>query len=99
MSNPTQYISDHLSSLADEARSLMSATADVAGDKVAEARKRLAAALDSGHDVVQQCKSKAVEYGKVAEKSVRSHPAQSVGIALGVGAVFGFVLRHCCSRK
>ena len=40
-----------LSTLAEDARALMAATADVAGDKVAEARRRLAAALDSGRQV------------------------------------------------
>ncbi len=34
-----------MGTLAEDARALMAATADVAGDKVTEARKRLAATL------------------------------------------------------
>ena len=46
MNNQTQTTSDDVQQLADDARALMAATADVAGEKVCEARKRLAAALE-----------------------------------------------------
>ena len=46
MNKPTQAISNDMGQLAEEARALIAATADVAGDKVVEARKRLAAALE-----------------------------------------------------
>ena len=41
--------------LAEDARALMAATADVAGEKVSEARKRLAAALESGKANLWPC--------------------------------------------
>ena len=44
MSKQTQAISNDMGTLAEDARALMAATADVAGEKVGEARKRLAAA-------------------------------------------------------
>ena len=45
MNKQTQAISNDMGALAEDARALMAATADVAGEKVGEARKRLAAAL------------------------------------------------------
>jgi len=45
MNKQTQAISNDMGQLAEDARALMAATADVAGEKVGEARKRLAAAV------------------------------------------------------
>ena len=44
-----------MGTLAEDARALMAATADVAGEKVGEARKRLAAALESGQGNRRPC--------------------------------------------
>ena len=46
MNKHTQATSNDIGALAEDARALMSATADVAGEKVGEARKRLADALE-----------------------------------------------------
>ena len=78
--------------LAEDARALMAATADVAGDKVAEARKRLAAALESGKELIGRAREKAVERAKAADQVVRENPYQTIAIAFGVGAVIGFLL-------
>jgi hypothetical protein len=51
MNKETQAISNDMRQLAEDAQALMSATADVAGEKVGEARKRLAAALERGKDI------------------------------------------------
>jgi ElaB/YqjD/DUF883 family membrane-anchored ribosome-binding protein len=81
-----------LSTLAEDARALMAATADVAGDKVAEARRRLAAALDSGRQVFGRVREKAVEGAQAADQLVRENPYQTLVIAFGVGAVIGYLL-------
>jgi len=47
MNKETQAIDNDMGQLAEDARNLMAVTADVAGEKVVEARKRLAAALDA----------------------------------------------------
>ena len=63
----------------------MAATADVAGDKVAEARRRLAAAFG-------RIREKAVESAKTADQLVRDNPYQTLAIAFDVGAVMGYLL-------
>ncbi len=78
--------------LADDARALMTATADVAGDKVSEARKRLAAALESGKEIYGRAREKAVEGVKAADEVVHEHPYQAIGIAFGVGALVGYLV-------
>ncbi len=81
-----------LGTLAEDARALMTATADVAGDKVTEARRRLAAALNSSKQVLGRVREKTVEGAKAADQVVRDNPYQTLVIAFGVGAVIGFLL-------
>ena len=99
MSKHTQAISDDVSTLAEDARALMAATSDVAGEKVGEARKRLAAALESAKEIAGQVRDKAVAGAKAADEAVHAHPYQAMGIALGVGAVLGYLLARRCSRS
>jgi len=88
-----------LGTLAEDARALMAATADVAGEKVGEARKRLAAALESGKQIYGRVREKAVEGAKAADQTVRENPYQAIAIALGVGALIGFVVARRCSKS
>lgn len=99
MSKQSHASENDLGSLAEDARALMAATADVAGDKVGEARKRLAAALESGKQIYGSVRDKAVEGAKAADKTVRENPYQAVAIALGVGAVIGYLAARKCSRN
>jgi ElaB/YqjD/DUF883 family membrane-anchored ribosome-binding protein len=99
MNKETQAIRNDMGQLADDARALMTATADVAGDKVSEARKRLAAALERGKEVYGRVKEKAVEGAKVADEAVHEHPYQAIAIGVGVGAVLGYLIARRGSRN
>ena len=99
MNKETQAISNDLGTLAEDARALMAATADVAGEKVGEARKRLAAALESGKEIYGRVRDKAVEGAKAADQTVRENPYQAIAIGVGVGAVLGYLIARRCSRN
>ena len=99
MNKHTQAISNDMGHLAQDAQALMSATADVAGEKVGEARARLAAALERGKEIYGDVRERAVETAKVADKTVRENPYQAIAIGVGVGAVIGFLLARQCSRN
>jgi ElaB/YqjD/DUF883 family membrane-anchored ribosome-binding protein len=98
MNKQTQAEND-LGTLAEDARALMAATADVAGEKVGEARKRLAAALEGGRQIYGRVRDKAVEGAKAADQTVRENPYQAIAIALGVGAIIGYLAARRCSRN
>ena len=85
-------VNHDLSMLAEDARELMAATADLGGEKVLEARKRVAAALESGKEVYGQVREKAIDGARAADQGVRNNPYKAIGIALGVGALIGFLL-------
>ena len=99
MGKQNQTTSNDLGTLAEDARALMAATADVAGEKVGEARKRLAAALENGKEIFSRVKEKAVEGAKATDQAVHEHPYQAIGIALGVGAFIGYLVARRCSRN
>jgi len=80
-----------LGTLAEDARALMAATADVAGEKVGQARQRLAAALESGKEIYGRVRDKTVEGAQAADEALREHPYQAIGIAMGVGALIGYL--------
>ena len=99
MNKEIQAISNDMGTLAEDARTLMAATADVAGEKVGDARKRVAAALERGREIYGRVKEKAVEGAKAADEAVHEHPYEAIGIALGVGALIGYLVAHRCSRN
>ena len=97
MSKETQAVSNDIGQLAEDARALMAATADVAGEKVGEARKRLAEALERGKEVYGCVREKALEGAKAADVAVHAHPYQAIAIGVGVGALLGFLVARRCS--
>jgi len=92
MSKETQAIGNDVGQLAEDARALMAATADVAGEKVGEARKRLAAALENAKHIAANVRDKAVAGAKVADQAVHEHPYQAIAIGVGVGAILGYLI-------
>ena len=100
MNKEAQAISNDMGQLAEDAQALLAATADVAGEKVAEARKRLAAALDRGKDICDRAREKVVNGAKAADEAVHEHPYQAIAIGVGVGAIIGYLLaRRCCRNR
>ncbi len=97
MTKQTQAVGSDVEQLAEEARALMAATADVAGEKVADARKRLADALARGKEIYGEARAKAVEGVKATDEAVRQHPYQSIAIGVGVGAIIGYLVASRCA--
>ena len=99
MNKETQTTSSDIGQLAEDAQALMAATADVAGEKVSQARKRLAAALESAKVIAGNVRDKAVAGAKATDEAVHEHPYQAIAIGVGVGALIGYLLGRRCSRN
>jgi len=84
-------LSHDAGTLAEDARELLDATAEIADEKIAAARDRLAEALESGKATYEKLQDKVVSGARAADKTVRSHPYESIAIAFGIGAVIGFL--------
>jgi ElaB/YqjD/DUF883 family membrane-anchored ribosome-binding protein len=81
-------------SLAEDARALLAATADVAGDKVAAARKQLAMAIEKGRETLQTVQEKAAAGAKATDQIIHNHPYRAIAVGFGVGALIGYLLRR-----
>jgi ElaB/YqjD/DUF883 family membrane-anchored ribosome-binding protein len=99
MNKKMHSASNDIGTLAEDARALVAATADVAGDKVVEARKRLTVALDRGKEIYGRVREQAVEGARAADDAVREHPYQAIAFGVGVGALIGFLVTWRYSRN
>ena len=78
--------------LAEDARALVAATADVAGDKIGEIRERLAAALKHEKKIYDRVRDQAVAGTRAADKAMHTYPYQAAAIGIGCGALIGFLV-------
>ena len=78
--------------LADDARALWAATAEIADDRVSQARSRLAEALDKSEQMCDDMRARFVESAKAADRAVHEHPYPTMGVVFGIGALVGFLL-------
>ena len=90
--NHTAEATHDFGALAEDAKALLAATAEVAEDKVIAARERLSAALERGREAWDTLQDRAVRGVKVTDKAIRNHPYQVIGVAIGAGALLGFLL-------
>ena len=99
MNKSNEEFGTNLGNLVEDARGLMTATADVAGERVVEARKRLAAALERSKEIYGRVREQAVESAKAADEVVHQYPYQAIAIGFGVGALVGCLLACRCTGK
>lgn len=81
-------------SIAEDAKELLAATSDLGEQKVIQARQRLADALDRGKEMWGQAQEYCTEKAKATDEVIRDYPYQSIGIAFGIGALVGLLLRR-----
>jgi ElaB/YqjD/DUF883 family membrane-anchored ribosome-binding protein len=101
MSKQTRALSNDMGQLVDDARALVHATADMAGDKIGEIRKRLASTLDQETRFYGHIYDRAVNGTKAANGLVHDHPYQAIAIGMGLGAILGFLLGrpYICNKR
>ena len=89
--NMEKLMSD-LKAVTRDAEAILQATTGQAGEKMGELRERLSSALDSARATCARLQEKAVAGAKVADKTIREHPYESVGVAFGVGLLIGVLV-------
>ena len=89
--NTDRLVTD-LKRVVQDSQELLHATAGAVGEKATEARGRLVQALESAKRTCSSLEEKAVESAKAADKVVREHPYQSIGVAFGIGLLIGVLV-------
>ena len=85
-------LASDLKAVVRDAEELLKATAGQVGEKVAELRSRLAAALESAKATCHRLEEKTVVAAKATDRTIREHPYESIGIAFGVGLLLGVLV-------
>ena len=89
-----EKVMSDLKVLVHDAEELMKVTASDLGEKAREARVRLAATLDSAKATCKRLEEKTIATAKAADKVIRDHPYQTMGIAFGVGLLIGVLVNR-----
>jgi ElaB/YqjD/DUF883 family membrane-anchored ribosome-binding protein len=91
-----EKLSADLQAVMRDAEALMNATDGVPGTHTSEIRNRLASALENAKGTYHRWQDKVVDKAKDAAKAtdntVREHPYESMGVALGVGILLGVLV-------
>ena len=87
-----ERLTSDLKAVVQDAEELMKATAGQAGEKVAQARSRLSAAIESAKATCQRLEEKTVAAAKATDRTIREHPYESIGIAFGLGLLVGVLV-------
>ncbi len=83
---------DELRLLILEAEQALANAGDSADDKLVAIRDRLQSVIADSKSALGRFRKTAAEQARKADQLVRSHPYQSIGIALGVGALIGYLV-------
>jgi ElaB/YqjD/DUF883 family membrane-anchored ribosome-binding protein len=89
--NAEKVVGD-LKTLTRDAEAVLHATAGQAGEKMHELRSRLSSALESAKATCHRLEEKAVAGAKAADKTIREHPYESIGVAFGIGLLIGVLV-------
>lgn len=89
MKTPTDYGAGQL---AEDAQTLAGATAEMAGEKVVQARKRLSDFMDKGRELLEGLQDKTVLGAKATDKAIRDYPYYSLAVAAGLGLIVGLLM-------
>ncbi len=89
---PEDLLND-LRALVSDAEKMMSGTPDADGtDAVANLRARFEAAQERFTELYARARKNVAAGAKYTDEAIRSHPYQSLAIALGVGLLAGVLL-------
>lgn len=97
MINYTEELRKNVHALSKDARVLVADTGHLAGETVAAVRQHLSGALEGAQETCDRLQQKAVDRIKATGQVVYHHPYQTMGIAVGIGAILGFLLMRCKS--
>jgi ElaB/YqjD/DUF883 family membrane-anchored ribosome-binding protein len=88
----TERLLQDLKAVVQDGEELLRAGAQELGERGSAAREKLAAALEVAKDTRRRIEERAVETAKATDKLIRANPYQSIGIAFGVGMIFGIII-------
>ena len=90
----TEKLLRDLKAVVHDGEELLKAGAQELGERGQAARERLAAALEVAKETRQKLQDRAVASAQATDRLIREYPYQSLGIAFGVGMLFGILVNR-----
>jgi len=87
-----EKVAEDLRALIRDAEELLKAGVTDAGGKTAEIKARLQNSVDKAKATAKQLEDRAIAGAKAADRVIRAHPYESMGLALGFGVLLGLAL-------
>ena len=97
MNKYMQKVSGDIAELSGNAQALIAATADISGEKVEEARRRLSSALERVQELCRLGCNKGVEGAQVIDQELHLHSLRYLAIVAGIGVVLGCAIASRCA--
>ncbi|HUA38438.1 MAG TPA: DUF883 family protein [Candidatus Sulfopaludibacter sp.] len=94
-----EKLDSDLKELTHDAEAMLQATAGQAGEKMNELRHRLSSTLDSAKVRYQQIREKTMAGAKTADRTIREHPYESIGLAAGAAFGLGLLIGVLAGRR
>lgn len=85
-------IMDDLRALITDAEGLLKALAGDMSEQAKATRASLNQQLESARATFAQLQDRTVQQARVADQTIRTHPYQSLGVAVGLGIVVGLLV-------
>ena len=90
----TERLLEDLRAVVHDGEELLKAGAQDLGERGLAARERLAAALEVAKETRRRLQERALASAKATDRLIRQYPYQALGIAFGVGMLFGIVVNR-----
>lgn len=90
-----EEIAEHISRLMTEAEALLAGpVATRANEKLSELRARFEQLQSKAASAYGEARQKVVAGARATDETIRSHPYESLAIALGIGVLLGALIRR-----
>jgi ElaB/YqjD/DUF883 family membrane-anchored ribosome-binding protein len=88
----TDRLVSELKSVTKDAEELLRTVSGEGGNGSREMRQRLSSAIETAKATYRRLEEKAITGAKAADKAIREHPYQSLGIAFELGLLVGVLV-------
>ena len=90
----TEKLLSDLKAVVHDGEELLRAGAEELGERGIVARERLANALEMAKDTARKLQEQARVGAQATDRLIRENPYQSIGIAFGIGMLFGIMVNR-----
>src|SRR5690349_9861179 len=87
----TEKLLQDLKAVVQDGEQLLKSGVQDLSERGTAARERLAAALEVAKETRRKLEQRAVAGAKATDRVVRDHPYESIGVAFGIGLLFGLL--------